>query len=242
VDAPDFSALADLDDDAYEKIAVDNANPKMRDPKAWQALTSPQNIERTREIINRVHQRAGNSMRRKKAEREAFHQECRARGAEGKAEWFATLPEYEAWRRRSAYFHQTMQAALSELGKLHRRHNRSTTHQSSQDARETLRKLAIAVQQHQARHAKSGTIAAQEDYELWQLLDRLTVPCGPNQEQTTLRTMLDFYWTDVDVVTDQEREDAAAERSMRQAPAGRAASFSGMPRARHVGGDKPLAS
>ena len=241
MDAPAPFTLADLDDTEYEQLAVDNANPKMRDPKAWQALTAPQNIDRTREILNRVHQRAGNSMRRKKAEREEFHQQFHARGLEGKAEWFATMPEYETWRRRAAYFHQTMQAALSELGKIQRKQNRAVTQQGGQEARETLRKLSIAGQRHQAIHARSGQIAGQEDYELWQLLDRLTVPCGPNQEPTSLRTMLDFYWTDVDVVSDQEQARQAAERTMRQAPGGQAAQFSGMPRARHVGNEKPLA-
>jgi hypothetical protein len=241
VDAPDVSDLTQLNDQQYEQLIVDNANPKMRNDHAWQVLTSPQNIDRTRELLNRVHQRAGNSMRRKKAEREEFHQECRARGPEGKAEWFATLPEYEAWRRRSAYFHQTMQAALSELGKVQRKQNRSVTQQSGQESRETLRRLSIAVQRHQALHAKSGQIAGQEDYELWQLLDRLTVPCGPNQEPTSLRTMLDFYWTDVDVVSDTEQAQEAAERTMRQAPAGRAGQHTGVPKARHVGSEKPLA-
>jgi len=241
VDAPAPFTLADLDDGEYEQIAVDNANPKTRDLKAWQALTSPQNIDRTREILNRVHQRAGNSMRRKKAEREEFHQQCHARGQEGKAEWFATLPEYEAWRRRAAYFHQTVQAALSELGKVQRKQNRVVTQQSGQEAREVLRKLSIAVQRHQARHAKAGSIAGQEDYELWQLLDRLSVPCGPGQEPTSLRTMLDFYWTDVDVVSAEEERRQTAERTMRQAPAGRAAPYSGTPRARHVGNEKDLA-
>ncbi len=238
MDAPDLSTLSD---EQYEELLTANINPKLRDTRAWELLTSPAHIDRSRELLNRIHQRTANSMRRKKAEREKFHQQCHARGAEGKAEWFTSLPEYEAWRRRAAYFHQTAQAALSELGKIQKSQNRSVTGQGNQQAREALRKLSIAVQRHQALHAKAGSMAGQEDYELWQLLDRLTVPCGPNQEPTTLRTMLDFYWTDVDVVSDGEEARQAAERAMRRAPAGRSAEFSGVPRARHVGSDKPLA-
>jgi hypothetical protein len=52
--------------------------------------------------------------------------------------------------------------------------------------------------------------------------------------------MLDFYWTDVDVRTAGEEEQGAAEKTMRQAPAGRAATFTGVPRARHVGNQKDL--
>ncbi|MEU6291758.1 hypothetical protein [Streptomyces sp. NPDC046988] len=86
-------------------------------------------------------------------------------------------------------------------------------------------------------HARTGTIATQEDYELWELLDQLTVPCGPTQEPT----MLDSYWTDVDVLTDAGAGRAVAKKTMRQAPAGRSAIYQGMPRARHVGSEEDLA-
>ncbi|WP_045562762.1 hypothetical protein [Streptomyces sp. FxanaA7] len=240
MDAP---ALAHLDDRDYEQLAVEHAHPKRRDSDTWELLTSPQNIERTRTALNTVHQRTAAVLRRRKTEREAFEQECRARGGAGKQEWFATRPEYERWRRGTASFHQMIQAAISELSKTQRRHNhRAATQHGTQAARESLRRLAIAVQRHQAVHAKTGTIAAQEDYELWQFLDQLTVPCGPNQEPTTLRTMLDFYWTDVDVVSPSEEARGSAERAMKQAPAGRAAQYAGMPKARHVGNEKGLSA
>lgn len=239
MDAPDLTTLEDRE---YEQLAVQHAHPRHRDPDTWALLTSAQNIERTRTALNNVHQRTAATLRRRKTERDAFQQECRARGEAGKQEWFATRPEYERWRRGAAGFHQMVQAAISELGKKQRQHNhRAMTEQGAQAAREALRKLSIAVQRHQALHAKAGTIAGQEDYELWQLLDQLTVPCGPAQEPTTLRTMLDFYWTDVDVRTDAGEEQAAAERVMRQVPAGRSARFQGVPRARHVGNEKGLA-
>lgn len=239
MDAPDLTTLDDRD---YEQLAVQHAHPKHRDPDTWALLTSPQYIERTRTALNNVHQRTAATLRRRKTEREAFQQDCHARGESGKKDWFASRPEYERWRRGTASFHQMVQTAISELGKIQRDQNRETrTQQSTQAAREALRKLSVAVQRHQAAHAKTGNIAGQEDYELWQLLDRLTVPCGPNQEQTTLRTMLDFYWTDVDTVTTQDTERAAVERTMRQAPAGRSAEYTGVPRARHVGNEKRLA-
>jgi hypothetical protein len=239
VDAPDLSIL---DDKQYEDLAVSQVHPRHRDPEIWALLTSLEHVERTRSALANVHQRTAAALRRRKTERDQFQQDCHARGEAGKQDWFASRPEYERWRRGTAGFHQMVQAAISELGKVQRTLNRATTEQSRQDARETLRKLAVAVQRHQALHAKSGTIAAQEDYELWQLLDRLTVPCGPNQEPTSLRTMLDFYWTDVDVVGDSEVARAAAEKTMRQAPAGRSGQFTGVPRARHVGNEKGLAS
>ncbi|MFF8910615.1 hypothetical protein [Streptomyces olivaceoviridis] len=239
MDAPDLSAL---DDEQYEDLAIAQAHPRSRDPEVWNLLTSPEHIERTRTILANVHARTAAALRRRKTEREEFQQECHARGEAGKKEWFESRPEYEKWRRGAAGFHQMVQSAISELGKAQRNHNRKAlTQRSSQEAREALRKLSIAVQRHQARHAKTGSIAEQQDYELWQMLDRLTVPCGPDQEPTTLRTMLDFYWTNVDMTDDAEEERRATEKVMRRAPAGRSAQFTGIPRARHVGNEKGLA-
>ncbi|QLJ06822.1 hypothetical protein HZZ00_37985 (plasmid) [Streptomyces sp. NEAU-sy36] len=239
MDVPDLSAI---DDDQFEDIAISQAHPRSRDPELWALLASPEHIDRTRTILTNVHARTAAALRRRKAEREQFHLDCHARGAQGKKEWFESRPEYEKWRRGAAGFHQTVQTAISELSKIQRSQNRAVTNQGGHAARDALRKLAVAVHRHQARHAKSGEVAAQEDYELWQMLDHLTVPCGPQQEPTTLRTMLDFYWTDVDMVSDSEEKQTAAERTMRQAPAGRSARFTGTPRARHIGNDKGLAS
>lgn len=237
MDAADFSTLTD---DQYSDLLSGQVHPRFRDPDVWEAITSPENIERTRTVLAHIHQRTATTLGRKKSERDAFEQECRARGEAGKAEWFESRPAYEDSRRKTAAFHQKVQQAMSEVGKIQKSHNRAGSHQVSNAARVTLRKLAVAVQRHQAMHAKSGTIAGQEDYELWQLLDRLTVPYGPNQEPTSLRTMLDFYWTDVEPTTSADEDRAVAERAMRQAPAGRSGQFAGMPRARHVGSDKPL--
>jgi hypothetical protein len=237
VDAPDFSTLTD---DQYSDLLSGQVHPKFRDPDVWSAITSPENIERTRAVLMNMHQRTANTLGRKKSERDVFEQECRARGAAGKAEWFESRPAYEDSRRKAAAFHQKVQQAISELGKIQKTQNRADNHKNINEARETLRKLAVAVQRHQAMHAKSGTIAGQEDYELWQLLDRLTVPYGRNQEPTSLRTMLDFYWTDVEPTTAAEEDRASAERTMRQAPGGRSSQYAGVPRARHVGSEKPL--
>ncbi|MFC9497728.1 hypothetical protein [Streptomyces sp. NPDC056982] len=239
MDAPDLSALNDAD---YEQIAVNNAHPPARNADVWALLTQPDNLERTRQALVGAAQRTGNALRTRKAEREQFQQACFARGQAGKEDWFGTRAEYETWRKRAGNFHQTMLQAISELGKLQKRVNRETRTSTVQDHREVVRQLTVAVQRHQAMHMKAGEMPGQEDYELWQLLDRLTVPYGPDQTETTLRTMLDFCWSDVIPVDPVEERRAAVERAMRGAPSGRASQYSGVPRARHVGGGKDLAS
>ncbi|ALO13407.1 hypothetical protein AQF52_7821 [Streptomyces venezuelae] len=237
----DARLIAALNDEELEKLFVDNAHPPVRDPEIWAALTHPDNIHRTRGIAAGVHQRTAHVLRNRKAEREQFQQECHARGAVGKREWFETRAEYEDWKRRAGNFHQTVQRAISELTRMVRDANRAQGDRGVGAQRETLRKLALAVQRHQAAHAKAGGIAEQADYELWRMLDTLGVPVGEDQALVPLRTMLDIYWTDVAPVTDSEAGRAEAERSMRTAPAGQSGRYAGAPAARHVHNTKDLA-
>lgn len=238
----DAAELSSLTDGEFEEVLTSNIHPPVRDPDTWAAITHPDNLPRARQILVQLHERTASVLRRRKTEQDEFRAECFARGNTGKSEWFAKKGEFDTARRRTANFHQRVQRAISELGKEQRNVNRERSVNLNQEARETLRKLAVAVQRHQATHARAGGIAEQADYELWQLLDQLTVPTGPEQQQTTLRTMLDIYWTDVETVTEQDTQRTEAERVMRSGPRGRSASFSGTPRARHAHNGKDLAS
>ncbi|MCX4606807.1 hypothetical protein OG402_41000 [Streptomyces anulatus] len=238
----DAARLAQLPDNEVEQLIVSNIHPPARDPETWAAIIHPDNLARSRQLLVNVHERTASVLRRRKTERDAFRTECFARGEAGKADWFGTQAEYEATRRRGANFHQRVQRAISELGREQRNVNRAQSVEVAHGARETLRRLSVAVQRHQAAHARAGGIADQTDYELWQLLDRLTVPTGPDQTPTTLRTMLDIYWTDVTPVTAETAQRAEAEQMMRSGPQGRPGSFSGTPRARHAHNGKDLAS
>jgi hypothetical protein len=237
----DAEQAAQLDDEHYRELVMENAHPPARDPEVWAALISPTNIERTHEAIDNAFQRVTATLRKRRGERQAFQNSCYKRGPEGKQEWFASKSEYDDWRRRAVNYLRTMQNCLSEISKARKGINRASNHNLAGQHRESLRQLAVAVQKHQALHARAGGIAEQCDYELWRLLDQLTVPCGAGQEPTTLRTMLDFYWVDVEQTTAAGEASAAAERAMRSAPAGRSAQFSGAPKARHVGNEKRLA-
>ncbi|OSC52471.1 hypothetical protein B5181_38765, partial [Streptomyces sp. 4F] len=84
MDAPDLTTLEDRD---YEQLAVQHAHPKHRNPDTWALLTSADNIARTRTVLMNVHQRTAATLRRRKTERDAFQQDCHARGEEGKKEW-----------------------------------------------------------------------------------------------------------------------------------------------------------
>ncbi|AJT68991.1 hypothetical protein [Streptomyces chattanoogensis] len=236
----DVHALDRLDNDAYERLVLDNAHPPARDQETWELLLSRPLIDRTRDTLSALVQRNVSALRKRKAEREAFQTECFARGPAGKKDWFDTRNEYEEWRHRAANFARTVQNALADVNRAKRDHNRSANHTVAQEHRECLRKLALAVQRHQAAHARAGGVAEQPDYELWRVLDQITVPMGPSSEPTSLRTMLDIYWTDVASVDTADEQRAGAERAMRTAPAGQSGRFSGVPKARHVDNGKRL--
>ncbi|MFI6769326.1 hypothetical protein [Streptomyces sp. NPDC050355] len=237
----DAQRLVRLDDSDYEQLVLDHAHPPARDPGVWAVLIDPALIDRTRGALNTLFQRNSSVLRKRREEREQFRLACFARGQAGKEEWFASKREYDAWRHRAANFSRTVQNALSEINKAKKDLNRSLNHQVAQNHRDRLRDLALAVHKHQAAHARAGGIAEQADYELWRALDQITVPIGPASEPTSLRTMLDIYWTDVTPVAEADEQRAGAERTMRAAPGGQAARFSGVPRARHVDNGKHLA-
>ncbi|MFF9787159.1 hypothetical protein [Streptomyces nigrescens] len=237
----DVQALVELDTAAFERLVIDNAHPPARKPKIWAALTHPDLIDRTCETLTTLVQRNTAALCKRRADNLDLQQKCLARGAAGRKEWFEAKAEYDQWRRRASNFGRTAQNALKLAKETRKGINRAANHNVAQEHRERLRELALAVQKHQAAHAKAGGIADQADYELWRALDQIAVPIGPSSELTSLRTMLDIYWTDVTPVDEVEERRARSERAMRSAPAGQSAKFSGAPKARHVGNGKRLA-
>ncbi|MFF2008345.1 hypothetical protein ACFVWY_04610 [Streptomyces sp. NPDC058195] len=227
MDAQDLAQLADKE---FEQMLTSNIHPPTRDASTWAAVIHPDNLPRARKILTHVHERTASVLRRRKTEREEFRVECFARGEAGKREWFATRADFESLRRRTANFHQRVQRAITELGQEQRNVNRAQSHTAGQQSRETLRELAVAVQRHQDVHARDGGGAGQADHELWQYLDRLTVPTGPGQHPTTLRTMLSIYWTDPQPPGESPGHPTPAA----QAVGGGVAACAGVPQARRA--------
>lgn len=234
----DVQRFADMNDQEFGEVITRCTHVRTTDPDEWAALTSPALIARTRDALAHMYQRVSTQIRNAKAKREDFRQECFKRGDAGKTEWFATLPEYERWRNRAGNFQAAVQARLSETGKILKNANRASNHLNHDRSRNALRLLATAVQKHQAAHARAGGIAEQCDYELWRELEQITIEC--DEQDTTLRTMLDVYWFDVTPVTAAQQSAQQAEALMKAAPAGQSSRFSGTPRARHVDSDRKL--
>lgn len=233
----DIQELADLDDEQFAEVVRLCIHVKTADPQVWEALTSAEMVERTRLTLATVFQRVSGQIRHRKAKREEFRQECFRKGPEGKTEWFATMPEFDDWRNRAGNFCAAVQARIAEANRIQKKINRSNNHLNMDHTRNVLRLLAVAVQKHQAAHARAGGIAEQCDYELWKTLEALSIPVRGGS--ASLRAMLDVVWFDVDPVTAEGAETEMNEQMMRAAPASR--SFTGVPRARHVGSERKLA-
>lgn len=236
----DSNEITHLNDDELRRLILRHVHYTVGDPAVWTALREPENVVRTREALRSIVNGLGTRMTRMRADRDAYHAECFARGGEGKREWFTSKEAYENERGRLGSLHKALQSRLAEVREAQKDVNRQNSIDVSQQAREALRQLSIAVQKHQAAHARSGTIAEQCDYELWQLLNRLTVPVGPQNEQLSLRAMLDFYWTDVEAVSGRQAALEELEGAVRSVPVGGAASFGGSSRAQRVGSDRRL--
>jgi hypothetical protein len=234
----DVQHFADMSDQEFAEVVNRCTHVKTTDPEEWAALTSPELITRTREALTLIFQRVSTQIRNAKSKREVFHQECFQRGEEGKKAWFESMPEYEQWRNRAGNFQAAVQSRLSETGKILKRQNRANNATNHDHSRNALRLLASAIRKHQAAHAKAGGIAEQCDYELWRQLDQVTL--AMDDQQVSLRTMLDVYWFEVEPVTADQEAARTAEDLMRSAPAGRSPRFSGTPRARHVDSDRKL--
>lgn len=237
----DTSLILNLSDDDFRELVTQQLHKRSADPEAWEALTSPNVVTRTHETLAALHRDVSGVMRTRKAEREMFRSECFARGEAGRQEWYSSLKDYEDWRRRAGNFASLVQDRLSSVRKIQKDINWAANNMSRESHRRALRRLALAVEKHQAAHARAGGIAEQADYELWNALQGISIPIGDQGEMVSLRDMLDVYWREVTPVSAVAEARAGMEGVMRSAPAGRSGRFEGVPKARAVGSDRKLA-
>lgn len=242
--------IAELDDRAFRKFVTDRIFHDA-DPAAWDLLLSGDLLWRTGALLTALRVQVEGELCRREGQNDADYLEHRTRGSSGRADWLARNSEYQAWRRRAVGFKR-----MVERRQLQAKEARRAVAQEQQDPelkarvqrlaeeadhyRDAVRRLAVKVHEHQALTASSGRCPEQHDYDLWRLLDELTVLVSKGRGQVPLRRMLQAYWFETTPATVAEGRRAEAERLMRQAPAGRSARFEGVPRVRGVDGPKRL--
>ena len=107
--------LRALHDRDFQDVVVRNAHPPTRDREIWSALTAPDVIGRTRQILTAMHSRNSAAMHRKKAALTAFHAECLKKADGGHKAWVQAKADYEQWRVGASNFERMISGALAEV-------------------------------------------------------------------------------------------------------------------------------
>jgi hypothetical protein len=176
------AAVAAFGDDEFERLVLANMSRRRRDPNAWAVLLSPSVIRRTQATLVRALQRnaAALASRNEGSGREPVR--CGSDAGE------------RPWRRRARDFAQIVEAALIEVKAERREVEAAADRVNARRYREHLRLLASAIAVHQQHSDIAEFVAEEHDQRLWDLLDVVTVPHGPESEMLTLRRLTETDW------------------------------------------------
>ena len=164
---------AQIDDVEFERLVLANISPRNRDAHVWSALLAPNSIARTHAILVAAVQRNASAMAARRADP----------GSDDTA--------YRQWRHRAQGFARIAQAALSEINAERRTLEAAADKSSARRYREQLRRLASEIACHQQRSDTAGINPEDHDHQLWNVLDTISIPHGPESTPTTLRDLLD---------------------------------------------------
>jgi hypothetical protein len=229
--------IAELGDDEFHELIRQHIHPVSGDAAVWAILLSPSLQDRTAGHLRDMNGRVDSSFKKRAREADAYQLECLKKGHVGRRDWQEYYNDYQAWRKRAGAFKQMVAGRAAEL-KIAQKRTRAAAHEvyqatNSHNYREVIRQFAVRIHQHQALTARSGREPEQHDYDLWRLLDELSVPVGP-EGNATIRDMMRTYWFDTSPATVQDGTRRTAERLMRQAPAGRSEAYQGIPKLRRT--------
>ena len=233
----DATSINQLDDPAFRELITTNIHTADDTKTVWEQLADRRVADRTIETLRDLRLQTEGSMSRKRRELAELQAECLLRGRRGRQDWLAAKREFDDWKRRANNFRRMVEARQIQV-RTRMKFGYEERARVDQGARDALAKLCLQIQRHQAACAVSGRRAEQADYELWALLEELTIPLTEGGA-ASLEYMLRTYWTPTS--RDKNAGRRTNERLMKQAPAGRSATFEGHPKARNVGSDKTLA-
>lgn len=177
------AALAALDADDFHAVVLASLGHET-DQAVWDTLTDPKVIDRTRIVLAGIHVDVLNQLSVANAGLSQARDTGYALGTEGKAAYFAARAEQGEWRRRATSFRRIVEQRVALVkSRTPRPENRPA---GSGVARrryaEALEQLARAVAAHRDK-VLSGKGGENDDDDLWDLLDQLTVSDGNGGEQ-----------------------------------------------------------
>lgn len=238
--AIDPDLIAALDDEAFRGLVTQHIHPVHGNAQLWDALTTPQLIERTRDLISLMRRQVQQSVSRRESEAGDYQIQCLERGVAGRADWLKHRAELRKWKVKAAGFRQALEQRAIFVKSRRKVNTVSRVSDDLNHHYRVVQALALAIRDHQAANAVTGS-GEQHDHELWRLLDELTLPVGADRQRTTLRNMLRTYWLEAWSLQRKEAERADAERLMRSAPGGRGPTYHGIAKVRAAEDRKRLA-
>ncbi|MFF7837563.1 hypothetical protein ACFZC6_01815 [Streptomyces ossamyceticus] len=254
-----ITKVAALGDERFKELVTKHLARSDGDPALWEVLLGETLINRTTETLKDMFEVACAAAAKRANERNEIRVACLERGPSGRTEWLHSDAKYQLWKSRNSHFKKLVQTRLTEAREARRDHvlsgravkktnrdDRLVAHaRQMTDERNhhvgVIREFARMVQRHQAMTAASGRMPEQHDYDLWRLLDELSMPDGAERDLIPLRQMLQAFWYDTTPATLAEGVRGQTERMMRQAPAGRSPRYEGTPKVRRIDEPKRLA-
>lgn len=255
----DVAKVAALSDERFKELIDKHLHPDTGDPAVWDVLFSQSLMPRTTEVLQAMLEKVSVTLGRKKVEADAVHLESLKTGT--RQEWFAHRLEYDEWRVRAVAFQKMVQRRLGAAKNVRRSWGKEQQDRQEKrigergpdykdrlarakaakdECENALRRLALKIREHQALTAVSDRMPEQHDYDLWRLLDELTLTVGKGGEQASVRRVMESYWLDTSEATMAAGQRGQTERMMQQAPAGRAPRFEGVTKVRRIDGQKRL--
>lgn len=184
---------SDIDDEALGELVIRHADIRHRDTGIWSAVTAPKIIDRTLAVLRALHQDNLAAMQSRKAENKRAQAACSAAGASGRSTWLRTNADYEQWRAEAAQLDGAVTRALGAVN-MARKDRLQEAAEAKRVYRVVVRDLALAIHRHRDVTTRvAGIEPSSADLELWQVLEEIRVPMGPDDRQFTLTEMVQVW-------------------------------------------------
>jgi len=172
--------LDSFSDQEFEQVVLINAAQHKRNTAMWEALLSPQVIERTHSALAIAIQRNSAAMSARRPD-----------AAAGESQPDAA---YKTWRRSAVSFGNLVQGALQEVKQKRKQILREADLRAAERYRQHIRDIALAIADHQNAIAEAGTTPSPHDLKLWEYLDTVRLPHGSDSTPTSLRELVASVW------------------------------------------------
>ncbi len=175
-----LQSLDSFSAEEFEQVVLVNVSQHKRNPALWDALLSRQLIDRTHGALAIAFQRNSAAMS--------------ARRPNEPSETSGTDPGYKEWRRGAVSFNHLVQGALQAVNMRRKELAQEDEVRAAERYRQNIRDASLAIAEHQNATISSGATPSPHDLKLWEFLDTVRLPHGPDSTPTSLRELVGTVW------------------------------------------------